>query len=135
MIKKTLCEILFGQSSLNQLKLSPLDGISEDCFSLLQTNTCLTSVNLEGRGVQVAVFQTFSNILLSNKALQKIHLDINKPQLLDLEQVERFNASLATNTTLKEFSLDIWFIEHEKDRAQVHKLSSLISDARVTINQ
>ena len=125
---KPLCKILFGQSCLNHLSLSQLDGISGDCFSLLQTNTSLTSVHLIGCGVQV-VFQTFSKILQSNKTLQKICLDTTEYWSFDLEQVEKFNAALATNTTLKKFILYIWY----KDQAQVDKLLSLIPDARLTI--
>ena len=131
---KPLCEILFGLSCLNQLSIHSLMGISGDCFSLLQTNACLTSVHLEGR---IQVFPAFSIILQSNKTLQKIYLGIEIRvwpricKLLDLEQVENFNAALATNTTLKEFTLSI---RHEiEDQAHVQKLSSLIHDSRVKI--
>ena len=128
----SFCDILFGPSSLHQLSLPQLGGISEDCFSLLQTNTCLTSVYLKG---DIQVFPTFSKILQSNKTLQKIHLDVGisvrSPisELLDLKQVGEFNAALATNTTLKELTLIIRY--RRKDRAHVHKLSALIHDSRV----
>ena len=115
---------------------------SEDClegyYSLLETNTCLTSLRLVGHRAHNIILQTFSKILRSNSTLQKIDLEITEHpdpppdyvnELLDLEQVEKLNAALAINTTLKEFSLDISDIQ----AAEKQKLSSLIHDSRVKL--
>ena len=128
--KKSLCDILFGPSSLNKLTL---EGIADDCFNLLETNTCLTSVRLEGSIFHVAPFQTFSKVLKRNKTLQNIYAEVGviHLELFDFEQVKKFNAALTTNTTLKEFFLLI-IKPRQEDLAQVHVLSS-IRDSRVRI--
>ena len=131
---KPLCETIFGSSSLHHLTLVTTNSVDvlEGCYSLLETNTCLTSLSLVGYIPHA--LQTFSKILRSNSTLQKIYLDIGEPRspiskLFDLEQVEKFNAALATNTTLKEFTLRIKSIQ----AAQKHKLTSLIHDSRVKL--
>ena len=85
---------------------------------------------------EVALFQTFSRILKSNKTLEKIRLDIGELQppidkLFDSEQVENFNVALAYNTTLKEFVLHIK--PRAEDRAHVREMFLLIHDSRVRI--
>ena len=141
---KPLYDILFEPSCLNLLTLDQF-VTSEDCFGLLETNTCLTSLYLYIDGcICVPLFQTFSKILQHNKTLQVIHLqfDIDTlgprvPQfsiskLFDLGKVENFNAVLATNKTLREFSLSI-FMSRQEDKSHICKFYSFICDPRVRI--
>ena len=122
---KPLCDVLFGQSSLNQLSLELLH-FTENSFELLQTNTCLTTVHISSDSEHTLDVQPLSRILQNNKTIEILRWgECKKP---DLEQVETLNVALSSNTALKKLILDI-------DTSYISPdLSSLISDNQVKLN-
>ena len=114
------CDTVFKQlSSLNKLSLyltSCYSLLWGDCFNLLETNTCLTSVHLISSHWYPLL--PFSEVLRSNKTIQNIFIEMefywSHPEFADephwieeLEDVKKFNEALFLNTTLKEFTVHL----------------------------
>ena len=104
-IIETLCDILFGPSSLNQLTLQ-LPHFTKSSFNLLETNTCLTTVNVSNKNYPPPL-HTLAEILQNNKTIEKLRWGLysfygmNDSELYVVtEQVKDLNKALSTNTTL-----------------------------------
>ena len=99
---KALCNIVFGQTSLNQLTLC-IGFFYEESLNLLQADTSLTHVQF--RGNMQNPFQAFSNILRKNKTIQVLRwfCDIGYYYTIPPDHMEAFQEALSVNTTLKEF--------------------------------
>ena len=128
---KDLGNILFGPSSLKQLTFSA-SLFEKYSFDMLGTNTCLTSVHLEG--CINSPFKTFAETLQNNTTMEVLRWDVHfttYPESIyfDFDQVDLFQAALSCNTTLKEFIMNI-------DKRYIYggyDWSRLVSDPRLTI--
>ena len=122
---KPLCDILFGPSSLNNLKLQ-LPYYTDGSFELLETNRCLTTLHIFRFSEHTLSLQPLSGILQINKTIENIqwgycaHLDD-----LDFEQVQALNVALLSNAVLKELTLSI------SDNGRAFNGCSLVLDTRV----
>ena len=97
---KPLCDVLFGQSSLNLLTLE-MPIFTENSFDLLEANTGLAKVQVASRNT--LPFQPLLSILQNNKSIKELrwgHCDE-----LDSEKVNALNMALSTNTTLKQLTV------------------------------
>ena len=130
-IPKSVGDILFGPSSINELTLINCE-FEESCLDSLEINTNLTKVSLSGCYIRTPLFQTLSK-LLRNKKVQKLQIDVLKSssKTLDLEQVDIFKAALSSNTSLEQLKL---VIDHRfciADESCTHDWS-FVTDPRVT---
>ena len=131
LIPKSVGDILFGPSSINELTLINCE-FEEDSLDSLETNTNLTKVSLSKVYIGTP-FQTLCKILV-NKTIQKLQINVLKSspgKTLDLEQVDTFRAALLSNTSLKQLKL---IIDHRLCITEncTHDWS-FINDSRVTI--
>ena len=125
---KTLCDILFGPSSLNHLSLLELPNFTDDSFDLLKTNTCLTTLHIS-TAIKTQSLQPLNTILLNNKTIENLRWGCSsllKAEILT-EQVQTLITALSSNTTLKELTLDI------QNYYESVSLSKLIRDSRVRL--
>ena len=120
---KPLCDVLFGPSSLTNLKLE-LPVFTENSFDLLETNACLTTVYIRAL---VQHLRPLSKILQNNKTIKKLRWGLYSTYRLHPLEVEGLNKALFLNTTLKELILDTYKRNHSP-------LSSLMHDTRVKYN-
>ena len=125
---KALCNIMFGQTSLNQLTLSlPIGFFYEESLNLLQADTCLTHVQF--RGNMQRPFQAFSNILQKNRTIQVLRWFVDTDYYtIPPHHMEAFQEALSINTTLKEFVVITYRNEPRLD------CSLLASNPRVTLS-
>ena len=125
---KALCNIMFGQTSLNQLTLQMCIGFFyEESLNLLQADTSLTHVQF--RGVIQHPFQAFSNILRKNKTIQVLRWFFDKDYYtIPPHHMEAFLEALSVNTTLKEFVVIMY-----RDNPRLD-CSLLASNPRVTLS-
>ena len=103
---KPLCDALFRPSSLNQLTLR-LPHFAENCFDLLETNTCLTTVDINSDDEDLLLEPLF-RILERNKTVESLkwsgHRVLSQQSMKELEILDN---SLSSNTTLKRLILVI----------------------------
>ena len=130
-IIETLCDILFGPSSLNQLTLE-LPHFTKSSFNLLETNTCLTTVNITNKNYHPPL-QALAKILQNNKTIEKLQwgwysfCGMNDSELYAVDElVQHMNKALSTNTTLLELTL-----EFTDDSYSILSSSLLQADRRV----
>ena len=120
---KSLCDVLFGPSCLNQLTLI-LPHFIENSFDLLETNTCLTSVDICSVFKDLPLEPLF-RILERNKTVESLKWSgrrmLEKPWD---KEFEKLHNSLSSNTTLKKLTLVM-------DTCQY--LYHLIRDSRVEL--
>ena len=117
-----LCSVLFGPSSLNQLTLK-LPHFTGNCFDLLETNTCLSTVEIKSHGLPL---EPLFRILERNKTVE--HLGWRGYRMSERPWDEKLHNSLSYNTTLKRLYLDVFKRKH-LHRHQCH----LIRDSRVEL--
>ena len=122
--------ILFGPSSLNHLTLLKLPSFTNDCFDLLEANTCLTTLHISTT-IKTHSFQPLTKILLNNKTIENLDWQCSSG-LIDenifTKQVNSLNTALSSNTTLKELTLNL----HRSRRDSV-SMSKLKHDSRVKL--
>ena len=125
-ITNPLGEILFGPSSLSDLTISGGE-FENHCFDLLETNTCLSRLSLNGN-IEGPPFQTLYKIL-RNKTMQKLRIDFRSIGVVDLELVDSFKAALSSNTSLEHLKLAV-------SKYYYHNLHWLrAADPRVTVSE
>ena len=120
---KPLCDVLFGPSSLNQLTLD-LPHFTENSFDLLETNTCLTTVDISSN--KDLPLKPLFRILERNKTVE--HLRWRGYHRPWGKEFEKLHNSLSSNTTLKKLTLDA-----HKCRVPHQYLCQLICDDRVEL--
>ena len=128
---KPLCDVLFGPSSLTKLTLE-LSMFTESSFDLLETNTCLTTVEIHNKlgSINGLPLQPLSKILQNNKTIVKLRWGYCNTFHLHPSNVYNLSKALFLNTTLRELILDT-YNTHAYD---LSPLSSLIQDTRVKYN-
>ena len=115
---KPLCDVLFGPSSLNQLTLD-LSNFSENCFDLLETNTCLTTVRIVSTKLLTLSLQLLAQVVRNNQTIEKLHWGH-----CGLSDIAVLSTPLRHNRKLKELILDV-----RSPHGSVH-----IRDSRVKLN-
>ena len=104
-VTPNLCDALFKPSSLNQLTLR-LPHFAENCFDLLETNTCLTTVDIDSD--EDLLLEPLFRILERNKTVESLkwsgHRVLSQQSMKELEKLDN---SLSSNTTLKRLTLVI----------------------------
>ena len=120
---KPLCDVLFEPSSLNQLTLT-LPHFTENSFDLLETNTCLTTVDIDSTKKDLPLKPLF-RILERNKTVESLGWKgshtLERPWNKELETLHN---SLSSNTTLKKLTMDIYACENR---------CCLVHDSRVKL--
>ena len=123
---KAIFNIVFGQTSLNQLTLR-IGFFCEESLNLLQADTSLTHVQY--RGDLQCPFQAFSNILRKNRTIQVLRWFVDEGYYtIPPDHMEAFQEALSVNTTLKEFVVIMY-----RDNPRLD-CSLLASNPRVTLS-
>ena len=99
---KPLCDVLFGPSSLNQLTLD-LPHFTENSFDLLETNTCLTTVDISSN--KDLPLKPLFRILERNKTVESLGWKSHMLERPWDKKFENMHSSLSSNTTLKKLTL------------------------------
>ena len=118
---KPLCDVLFGPSSLNQLTLD-LPHFTENSFDLLETNTCLTTVDISSN--KDLPLKPLFRILERNKTVESLGWNSHMLERPWNKELETLHNSLSSNTTLKKLTMEIYACENR---------CHLIHDSRVEL--
>ena len=124
---KPLCDVLFGPSSLNHLTLE-LPHFTDNSFDLLETNTCLTTVDIILFSDEYLPLEPLFRILERNKTVESLRWRRHCMSIKTRDkELENLHNSLSSNTTLKKLYLVIFTYP------RLH-LCHLIHDSRVELS-